>query len=700
MEYYNRTLCVTYAELTGGKEPVMKPCTLRQNAARGNIVCLRRGGGEGGVALYAWASIPAKYRDRFTALRGDPEEQMRKAMARDRMRIDAAAREWYAAYTYADRDGEEQHLSERLVEEYTVNASALEELVRLMGERQALRSSLQASGAAGAWDVVFRSSERLREVYGHTLPGSASRLKAKIRDFRAEGYASLVSGKVGNSNTLKLTEAFGRQIIALKRSRVPVYTDRQLWEKANEIAAARGWKPIRSLSGLKKWLASPAVEPLWWDAVHGEQSSRQRYNRKQRTELPARRDSLWYGDGTRLNLYYRDEGGKVRTTCVYEVIDAATEVMLGYWISDTEDYEAQYHAYRMAVQVSGHRPYEIVHDNQGGHKRANSKGMLDKICRVHRTAMPYNGESKTIEGVFGRFQSQVLHKDWRFTGQNVTARKDGSRPNIEFIEANKDRLYTLDELKAAYAGARKEWNEMRHPATGERRIDMYNSSVNEDTPAVTPRDMVEMFWVFTDKPSTFTDQGIQITVKGERRRYEVFSAPGVPDHEWRRRHTYERFTVAYDPYDFGSVRLYSKAADGSLRFERVAEPYIVIHRALQDQQAGEARFIRQEMEANALDRAERVAAGREIEWAHGVAPEQHGLSSPELKGADAELRRQIERRVEKYSRAVDVRLGRVHKDISMADWREALCPGDPGGDEEAVLSLPSRLPELKMAGKL
>lgn len=695
MEYYNRMLCVTYGELTGGEEPVLSGGTLMKNVRRGNIMCARRGGGEGSVALYVWSSIPAKYRRKFTAIHGDPKEQMRKAMMRDRMRIDEAAREWYAEYTYEDRDGEAVHLSERLQEEYTVNASALRELVRLMGERQAMRSSLQASGTVGAWEVVFQSSERLREVYGHTLPGSMSRLKAKIKAFKERSYASLVSGKIGNSNTLKITEEFGRLIIALKRSRVPVYTDAQLLERANETAAERGWKPIRSLSGLKKWLNSPAVEPLWWDAVHGEQSARQRYNRKHRTALPTRRDSLWYGDGTRLNLYYRDERGKVRTTQVYEVIDAATEVMLGYWISDTEDYEAQYHAYRMAIQRSGHKPYEIVHDNQGGHKRANSTGMLDKICHIHRTTQPYNGESKTIESVFGRFQSQVLHKDWRFTGQNVTAKKEGSRPNIEFIETNKDKLYTLDELKAAYAAARKEWNEMRHPLTRERRIDMYESGVNEDTPKVTPLDMVEMFWVFTEKPSTFTDQGIQITVKGEKRQYEVFISPGVPDHEWRRRHTYERFTVAYDPYDFGSVRLYSKAADGSLRFERVAEPYIVIHRAIQDQRDGEAMFIRQEQEANTQDRIERTVAGREIEAAHGVLPEQHGLSSPELKGADKEVQRQIERRLRKYGRGVEVELGRAQKSVSMADWRNAM--EDDDGEE---LTLPERVPEARLAGKM
>lgn len=696
MEYYNKILCVTFAELTGGRDPVMKANTLKCNVQRCNIACARRGGGEGTQALYVWSSIPEKYRRRFVATYGDPEEKMREAMTKASIKIDAKAREYYEAYTYMDKDGQERHLTEKMIEEYTINASVLGELEKMAARRQAIRSSLNAP-MSGAWDLILDSSERMRESYGHTLPGTLARLKTRLKAWKADGYQSVVSGKLGNSSALKITGDFLKLIVALKRSKVPVYTDAQLFEKANEIAEERGWKPIRSLSGMKKWLNSPSVEPLWYDAVYGEQAARQRYGRKHKTALPTRRDTLWYGDGTKLNLYYRDEQGKVRTTQVYEVIDAMSEVLLGYCISDTEDYEAQYHAYRMAIQKSGHKPYEIVYDNQGGHKKLDSDGFIGKICRVHRPTQPYNGESKTIESVFGRFQAQVLHKDWRFTGQNVTAKKASSRPNVEFIEANKDSLYTLEELKDAYAAARKEWNEGVHPATGERRIDMYEKSVNEETQEVTLHDMVDMFWVFTKRMATFTDQGLQVTIKGEKRQYEVCSSPGVPDHEWRRKHTYERFIVAYDPYDFASIRLYTKGTDGSLRFERTAEPYILIHRALQDQQGtDDAKFIRQEQEANLQDRIERTVAGRTIAAEHGTDAEQQGLHSPKLKGTTADVQRQIDHRMERYSQPPEqYQLGRHTKSLSLDDWLDVMEGGDDGDTPRIPLPM-----EKKIASKL
>ena len=585
-----------------------------------------------------------------------------------KVKKDENAELFFEEYRY-DKNGEQVPLPERIQAEYVWNASVLNALISELDTLRPKRNML--GGSRNVWETLLARVEEWREEYAHTLPGSEGRLKSLVNQYRPQNYAVLVSGKYGNSNTLKIEEEAGRYLVALKRSRVPVYTDMQIFEEYNRVAPERGWKPLKSPRSLREWLNSSRIEPLWYDAVHGEMKAHQRYGRKHKTELPSRRDSLWYGDGTKLNLYYKDEHGNVRTIGVYEVMDAYSEILLGFHISENENYEAQYHAYRMALQTSGHKPYELVHDNQGGHKKLErvSDGLLAKISHIHRPTAPYSGQSKTIESAFGRFQSQVLHKDWRFTGQNITTKKASSRPNLEFIEANKDKLYTLAELKAKYVEARREWNEMKHPATGISRIGMYNTSVNEETEAVTARDMVDIFWVMTSRPSTFTSSGIEVTIGGKSRTYEVYSSPGVPDHEWRRRNTYKQFYVKYDPYDFGSVRLYWKDKGGEFRFERVAEPYMVIHRAIQDQGEGEAAFIRREQEANVQDRVERQVVAKEIEYEHGVAPEQHGLNTPKLKGITAEVQRQIDRRTKKYGQPPEeITLGRSTKVISNISW--------------------------------
>ena len=552
MEYFDNILCVTYKELLD----IMPKGTLNSQLSREKLDVVSRGGGENNPALYAYSSLPEKYKKRWVERHGEPEKQMRQEMIRNIVKKDEKAENFFEDYRY-DKNGEMVALPEDVKKEYTWNASVLN---ALMEEFKRLSSSNNklTGFRRNLWELLLVTSEEWRPVYGHSLPGSVGRLKALINKFRPDNYGVLVSGKYGNSNTLKIEEDGGRYLVALKRSRVPVYTDMEIFEEYNRVAPERGWKPLKSPRSLREWFNSPRVEPLWYDAVYGEMKAHQRYDRKHRTILPGRRDSLWYGDGTKLNLYYRDENGNKCTTSVYEVVDAYSEVLLGYYISDNEDYIAQYHAFRMAIQTSRHKPYEIVCDNQGGHKKNAALGLFSKISRIHRPTAPYNGESKTIENIFYRFQSQVLKKCFGFTGQNITAKRDTSRPNLEFINANIDSLPTLEELKEQYAAAREQWNSMKHPATGISRIEMYNTSVNEATDAVSVSDMVEMFWYTTEKPSLFTANGIEITVQGKKYPYEVFSAPGEPDLEWRRRNTYKKFYVQYDPYDMSSVRLLYK----------------------------------------------------------------------------------------------------------------------------------------------
>lgn len=691
MEYYKNILCVTAAELTEPNDDgnfILTWDNLRQLVTRGKVATVRRGGGEGVPALYDYYSIPAKHRTRFEHLYGTPEQILERQRGEDdkHLKLDMAARKFYEEYQYEQR-GEWRRLDEDKVEEYTLNASILAVLSESVVTAQIARRKAQHGNTLGQiWVGVMESLERLRDKYGHTLPKNQARLREKMNALKKEGYGALVSGKLGNSNTVKFTEAAQSYLIALKRRRVPALTDSQIFKVFNETAESNGWKEIKSIAGLRAWFGRPEIQPLWWDAVHGELSSKEKFSRKQKTKMASCRDALWYGDGTKVNLYYRDEKGKVRTTMVYEVMDAFSEVLLGYHLSDTEDFNAQYHAYRMAVYKSGFKPYEIVHDNQGGHKREDAMAFFDRICHVHRTTAPYNGSSKSIESAFGRFQAQVLSKLFGFTGQNITAKKANSRPNLEFIEANKDKLPTFEQLKAIYAKAREEWNTNPHYATKVNRREMYEASENPMAAPLTSGELVNMFWVFNARPSTFTTSGITLTVGGESFQYEVLNKDGLPDHKWRAKNTYAKFYIAYDPYDMRTVRLYDESSTGALRFVTEAHPYVEIHRAIQDQQEGEAEFIRKDLAAIAEARIERVAMGRAIEELHGMSPEQMGYKSPKIKGLPKATAAAIETRT-----AYHVEVGKAQKAASMQDWLDtqpcdAISEHDKEKENESVVS--------------
>ena len=86
MEYHNKILCVSFSELTDG---IINRNTLRSSITRKNIECVRRGGGEGCEALYAWSSIPEKYKHPFIEKYGDPSKVVKEQMIVDTVRLDS-----------------------------------------------------------------------------------------------------------------------------------------------------------------------------------------------------------------------------------------------------------------------------------------------------------------------------------------------------------------------------------------------------------------------------------------------------------------------------------------------------------------------------------------------------------------------------------------------------------------------------------
>lgn len=637
MEYYKGYICVTVDELTNKENgpAVMSMSNYKQKAARKQINVVRTGGGLGCYVLVDFYSLPERFRVAIIAKYGQPEDVIKAQSKGDSVLEDTVARDFYDRYRLSDGTP----LVDDKINEYTMTASILNEVIKCANETKAWQKSHGGKGGVTQRDIIVSTVENFRLYPGHSLPTSWARLSAKIRDYKARSYEALIEGYLGNKNTVKITEPIGRQIVALKRSKVPQYNNEQIFNEINRIAPERGWKVIKSPNTVTAYLNRPDIMPLWYDAKYGSKAAKQKFDRKHKTILPEVRDALWYGDGTKLNLYYKafDAKGKAKmcTTQVYEVIDAFSETLLGFAISDTENYEAQYIAYRMAVETAGCRPFEVVNDNQGGHRKLKNRGFFDRIARVGRNTAPDNGSSKTIESVFGRFQQQVLARDWRFTGMNITAKSESSRADLEFVLANVENLYTLQELKAAYMQYRNTWNNAPHPETKRPRKEMYLESVNPETQPLTGVDIVDMFWERTEIPVTFTTTGITIAVDTKEYTYEVYDQNGMPDLAFRNKNTNRKFVVKYDPLNMTKARLYTEDAQGALRFAAEASPYFEVRRAIQEQKPGDMAFIRRVDEMAKQNRVDNFLTMVQLEVEHGVAPEQHGLNRGKICGISA-----------------------------------------------------------------
>ncbi len=643
-------------------EAVISEGVYNKSVTRKRFNLLQRGC-RGKKSLVEYASLPEDIRIRFEAKYGNPEKIMKQEELA--LPYDFEAQKYFNEHLLPNGE----HIPEDKQYEYTINARVLNALLEMQNTQKMMRRACN-NNTPIIWSNILAAAEELREVYGHTLPKNAARLRDKLRTYSKEGYICLVSGKFCNDNTIKITKVAGRQIIALRRSRTPVYTTQQLFDEFNRIAEKKGWKQLKSTASLVQYLERPEIKPQWYDAVYGELAANRLFDRRQKTVMPSMRDSLWYGDGTKLNLFYKaNENGKlvIKTAFVYEVMDSYSETFLGYCICENENFESQFKAFRMAIEYSQHKPYEIVTDNQGGQRSKIAQQFFASISRVTRPTAPYNASGKSIESAFGRFQHEVLGRDWRFTGGNISA-KEAWKINREFIKANKESLYTYDELVAAYAEARRTWNSLPHYETKIARAEMYRASINPEAVPVSEFDMMDMFWIYTDKPSRFTSDGITIQYQKRKYTYEVLTEDGMPDMEWRSRNTGREFVSRFDPMSMDRVLLYTNTPMG-LRFETVAYPYIAIHRNIQEQKDGDMAFIRQSDQANKQERVRRHIENYALEMEHGVAPEQNGLHTPSLMTVSAgEFERVADSIVVQPIPSEPIEIGEYTKQMSNIDY--------------------------------
>lgn len=602
MEMYGKKICVSFRELVEGGI-ISKP-TYDKYVNLGKLTVARRGARNREALVYYDTMYPP-VRIAYDAKNPDAKEHLQEQLKKQqispmniRLKSDSKAVEFYKTYT--------PKISMERQKEYVLNAKVLN---AMMVQEAGLRSKHSEHGYTHkklVSDTVIALCEELRKSFSHTLPKSKSRLMEKFQDYKKRGYVALVSGTTGNQSARKIGPREGRILLRLKRSKFPVYTDQQIFDKFNEIVAERNarvtrgedkLKPIESPQTVINYLYKTGIKLWWYGVVHGEIAFKNEFMPQFDTKLPQMPNTLWYGDGTKLNLYYKEYDKKqkrmvARTIDVYEVMDACSEMFLGYSFG-TENFATQYDAYRMALETWKVKPYEIVTDNQGGHKKPEAQAFFKQICHLHKTTMPHNGQSKSIESAFGRFQMQVLHKLYNYTGQNITATKQSSHVNVDLIMANIAQLPTLEEMKAQYLGCREEWNHMEHPTseTGMTRLEMYTTLNCPKAEELDDYEVGELFKLFSKDSVKYSKQGFIFELNKQEYRYMVYDDDGLVDMNFHMQHVGVSFHYRYDPQDMNAIELWEVDASGGLKYAAIATPKVRIHRATAERTPEENDYL-------------------------------------------------------------------------------------------------------------
>lgn len=478
--------------------------------------------------------------------------------------------------------------------------------------------SMRAWGYTGAAEFYADVLDLVRKEELPVPSKNHRALLAKARELCNADALCVVSKRFGNANARKIGEAQSAWLVSMYA--MPTKPDTaKVAVRYNAEALERGW-PALTEAAIRLHLMRPEIKPLWWVGRHGTAAWKQQYEHIMKLAAPTMRDALWCSDGTKLNYFYQGAAGMVAKMQVYVVMDVYSEAIIGHSLSAAENFKAQYEAAKAALKLSGYKPLQWLYDGQGGHKKAEQQDFFDRATKLHFPAQPYNPKSKPVESLIGRMQREVMKERWFYTGANITSKRLDSRPNMEFIEAHRDQLPTLEEVMRYVQEDIARWNSMAHPKSGTSRMAMYLGSVNPQAKAVGFLDMVDLFWHTTQRPVTYTNKGIRLEVGNHRFEFEVYK-DGAPSIEFLRRWTNASFRIKFDVEDLSQVLLYREDESGELRYVATAETKRAYHRAAVDLVPGE----RAEIDANLALRKEQQARIKaeleELRNISGVDPE-------------------------------------------------------------------------------
>lgn len=206
MEYYGDRLCISMRDLVAGG--IMSETNYKQLAARGRFDVVRRGGGATGCyALVAVDSLPQRYQDKVKEVYPGGAQARLEGWIKSNYEVDQEA---VAFFFSREKCG--VALPREKAQEYITNASVLNTCIKLY-ERAATAQKL--FGGKYDWSMMATTIEVLRKHFGHTLPASTLRFRKKVNDYKANGYACLVSGKFGNQSARKVDHKTERLIIGI-----------------------------------------------------------------------------------------------------------------------------------------------------------------------------------------------------------------------------------------------------------------------------------------------------------------------------------------------------------------------------------------------------------------------------------------------------------------------------------------------------
>lgn len=587
-EYYDGKLGVKLSYLTTNKNPhpesikVIPYRTLRyrMNSANATERQLRKPA-LNMDALVLFSSLCREWKDRLTTKFGNPKEEIKKSWFAQHYTADRKAFDFYVGHRYGENNQEKLDL--KLVEQYTYNASVLNTVLEMKKNRKAYAKAL-GGVSLDIWESLSNDVNAFREVE-HNLPATRDGLRRKATKYQKEGYKSLISGKLQNSNAKKVAE---KEQMALLDELLAKHTnlDNELIASLyNVVAEKMNWPEITAMTVSNRNKVSQLVTHAGRNGVRSLTDNKLMQVKRKR---PSSSMLYWTLDGWDVELLYQDtavdkKGNKTTTyhnrLTVVAVLDPLNNYPIGYAIGTHETPELIKRALQNAIchskELFGdyYMPYQLQSD------RYSIKALTplyNSLTKHFTPAKARNSKTKVIEPYFNIINQKYCKLMDNWSGHNTNSGSK-NQPNDEWLNKIKkqfpDYAGVVRQIESIIYSERKK--------KGDKFAQNWLNTSEEFKQIMTLEAYLLSFGSTTGQTNKLRGEGLVLTIDGQKHWFDSFNINF-------RHKSHLDWVIHFDRNNLGEVLAVSK--DGSERF--ILEQKYIQPMALADRVEGDSEELK------------------------------------------------------------------------------------------------------------
>lgn len=586
----NNTIAVTAEELRA----VLSDHQIRQLQKARQLLCIQRACNNR-RALYAIQSVPQPFRRELYERLSITDPTAEADTTADLLADDTIAATLLSRAVTSPDDlrffadyilPEGRHLPLSTQRTYANSAALLRALAALRADHisQRARQSRRPIPASQFFQTAAKAVASLSQTMPHNLPASWRRLQGRLRQFTAEGPASLIAHQFGNTHAAKVVTPQQQSLLISLIGHTNNLPDTTIASLYNTVARQQQWPVITP--------AAVAAHRSRHDLItHAARQGATRFRLTQTMSVQRSRPSepclYWTLDGWTVELLYQstttDSQGHRTTTysnrlSLEVVLDPFNDYPVGYAIGTHETPALVREALREALRHTAtlHPSGHMLRTHQLQSDRYAIKTLMPTYAAVAdkvTPAAPHNARAKVVEPYFNHLNRTYCQLQPNWSGFGITTDPE-RQPNSEAVNLRRHSFPSAD-------GCRQQIEAI---ITAERRAKQpaYQAALAASRQVLTmsAEAYLRHFGTQARRLHRLTQQGIILTLQGQQYQYDT------TDLRFRH-HAQQAWTLRYDPSDLSTIL--ASAPDDTLVF-----PLQLKHRqpmALADRQPGDAEQL-------------------------------------------------------------------------------------------------------------